>query len=342
MTMSDPIRFGILGCGTIAPNHAQAMAAAGGAVLVGAVSRRYEQAQAFARAFSCRAYETYEAMLRAEDIEAVSICTPTGNHFADARRALLAGKHVMVEKPMCLTLREADTLIELAEKTGRCLGVISQSRFSDAAQAIRRFVDSGAGGRPVSAQLMMRFYRSQAYYDSAAWRGTFAGDGGGVIMNQGIHGIDLLCYLMGRPVSVTGYAKTRLRHIEVEDTVAAALEFDNGAVAVIDATTCSNPSFEKRFILGFEKGTIVLENDVITLWTVPGECPESCRVSLAGDTSANNTKVTIAYHTREYENFIRHIGEGTPLVIDGVQGRMPLSVILGVYESSRTGRRIQL
>lgn len=341
MRMSDPVRFGILGCGTIAPTHAQAIAAGGG-VLIGAVSRRYAQAQAFAHEFSCRAYETYEAMLSDEGIDAVSVCTPTGDHFANARQALLAGKHVMVEKPMCLTLLEADALIALSKERGLCLGVISQSRFSDAAQTIRRLVDSGEAGRPVSAQLMMRFYRGQEYYDSAAWRGTFAGDGGGVIMNQGIHGIDLLCYLMGRPVSVTGYARTRLRNIEVEDTVAAALAFENGAVAVIDATTCSLPSFEKRFILGFEKGTIILENDSITLWTVPGDCPESCRVSLAGNTSADNRSVTTAYHIREYGNFIRHITEGEPLVIDGGQGRMPLGVILGVYESSRTGRRVDL
>ena len=341
MPMNDPVRFGILGCGTIAPTHALAIAAGGG-VLAGATSRRYAQAQAFADEFSCRAYETYEDMLSDDGIDTVSICTPTGDHFANARQALLHGKHVMVEKPMCLTLPEADMLIALAKERGLCLGVISQSRFSDAAQTIRRLVDSGEAGRPVSAQLMMRFYRGQEYYDSAAWRGTFAGDGGGVIMNQGIHGIDLLCYLMGRPVSVTGYAKTRLRDIEVEDTVAAALEFENGAVAVIDATTCSLPSFEKRFILGFEKGTIILENDSITLWTVPGECPESCRVSLAGNTSANNKAVTAVYHTREYGNFIRHIRSGEPLVIDGAQGRMPLGVILGVYESSLTGRRVEL
>ena len=340
--MHDPIRFGILGCGTIAPNHARAIDAAGGAVLAGAVSRRYEQAQAFAETFSCRAYETYEAMLSDDAVDAVSVCTPTGLHFDNARQALLAGKHVLVEKPLCLTLQEADTLIALARARGLSLGVISQSRFSDAAQAIRRLVDSGAAGRPVSAQLMMRFYRGQDYYDSAAWRGTFAGDGGGVIMNQGIHGIDLLCYLMGRPVSVTGYARTRLRDIEVEDTVAAALEFESGAVAVIDATTCSVPSFNKRFVLGFERGTVILENDVVTLWTVPGQCPENCRVSLAGDTSGDNKKVTIAYHAREYGNFIRHITQGEPLIVDGAQGRMPLSVILGVYESSRTGRRIDL
>lgn len=339
--MNDPVRFGILGCGLIAPNHARAIAAAGG-VLAGAVSRRFAQAQAFAETFSCRAYGTYEELLSDGGIDAVSVCTPTGDHFANARQALLAGKHVLVEKPLCLTLPEADELIGLAAARGLTLGVISQTRFSDAAKTIRRLIDSGAAGKPVSAQLMMRFYRGQEYYDSAAWRGTFAGDGGGVIMNQGIHGIDLLCYLMGRPVSVTGYARTRLRDIEVEDTVAAALAFESGAVAVIDATTCSSPAFEKRFILGFERGTVILENDVVTLWTVPGECPESCRVSLAGNTSADNKKVTFAYHTREYENFIRHIREGEPLIVDGAQGRMPLSVILGVYESSRTGRRVDL
>ena len=340
--MNNPIRFGILGCGLIAPVHARAIAATEGAVLLGAASGHPEKAEAFAAEHRCRAYADFAEMLRDPDIDAVSVCTPSGNHYGNAMQAVSAGKHVMVEKPFCLTLEEADRLIRHAREQGVCLGVVSQSRFSDAAQAIRRMADSGAAGRPVSAQLMMRYYRGQDYYDSASWRGTYAWDGGGVIMNQGIHGIDLLCYLMGKPVSVCGYARTLLRNIEVEDTVAAALEFDNGAVGVIDATTCSSPSFNKKFILGFENGTVILENDVITLWTVPGECPAECTVSLAGNTAADNKKVSDAYHTREYGNFVRHILSGDPLVMDGNQGRIPLSVILGIYESSRTGKKVLL
>ena len=339
--MNKEIRFGIIGCGVIAPTHAKAIENTEGAVLMGACSHSFEKARAFAEEYHCRAYETYDAMLESPEIDAVSICSPTGNHFEHARRAILAGKHVVVEKPMCLTLAEADTLIALSKAHGRSLCVISQSRFSAAAQAIRKMIESGVAGRPVSTQLMMRFFRGDAYYSSAAWRGTFAYDGGGVLMNQGIHGIDLLCYLMGKPVSVAGFVRTRLRNIEVEDTAAAAIAFESGAVGVIDATVCSEPSFTKKFILAFEKGTVILENDVITLWSVPGECPD-CTVSLAGNTSADNTKVSASYHTVEYGNFIRHLRDNEPLVVDGAEGRMPLGVILGIYESSKTGRRVDL
>ena len=339
--MNKTIRFGIVGCGLIAPTHAAAIRGTEGAALAGAVSHSFDKAQRFGEQYGCRAYASYEDMLADDDIDAVSVCTPSGYHFENAKQALLAGKHALVEKPMSLSLAEADELIALSKERGLSLCVISQSRFSLAARSVKAMIDSGAAGRPVSAQLMMRFYRGQEYYDSAAWRGTWKYDGGGIIMNQGIHGIDLLCHLMGRPASVMGYAATRLRNIEVEDTVAAALEFQSGAVGVIDATACSKPSFTRKFILGFEKGTVILENDTISHWSVPGECPD-CSVSLAGNTSADNTKVSAVYHTEQYGNFVRHLLAGEPLIVDGAEGRMPLSVILGVYESSRTGRRVLL
>lgn len=340
--MNKPVRFGIVGTGLISAVHADAIANTEGAVLYGAAGRHAEKAAAFAAQYGCRAYPCYRDMLNDPAIDAVSVCTSSGCHFENARDALFAGKHVLIEKPMTLNLADADTLIRLAEEKGLVIGVISQSRFSDAAQAIKAMIDSGAAGRPVSAHLRMRYWRSQEYYDSAAWRGTYAYDGGGVLMNQGIHGIDLLCYLMGRPVSVTGYSRTLVRRIEVEDTAAAALEFESGALGVIDATTCSNPSFTKQFTLGFENGTVVLDNDVISMWTVPAPLPEGCAESLAGNTSADNKKVSNVYHTREYKNFVAHLAGEEPLVMSGRDGRVPLSVILGVYESSETGKKVIL
>ena len=339
--MNREIRIGIIGCGTIAPIHAMAISATDGAELIGAVSHSYEKAKHFAENYSCEAFKSYEDMLSDRRIDAVSVCTPSGYHFENVRQALNAGKHVIVEKPICLTLEEADELTALSKERALCLCVVSQTRFSAAAQAVKKMIASGVAGKPVSAQLMMRFYRGQEYYDSAGWRGTWKYDGGGILMNQGIHGIDLLCYLMGRPLSVTGYAKTRLRQIEVEDTAAAALEFESGAVGTIDATACSVPSFIRRYIFGFENGTVIMENDTITHWSVPAECPD-CTVSLTGNTSADNTKVSAVYHTKQYGNFIRHLLADEPLVIDGTEGRIPLSVILGIYESSHTGRRVSL
>lgn len=340
----EKVKVGIVGCGMVARYHASAIEQADGAELVCCCSKSAASAEAFAKETgkSIRVYHTYTEMLSDPEMNTVAICSPTGDHFAQAKEALLSGKNLIVEKPLCIKLEDADELIELADEKGLTLCTISQTRFSDSAQAIRKAVENGEFGRMVSASLMMRYMRDQKYYDQAAWRGTFEFDGGGVMMNQGIHGIDLLCYIMGKPVSVMGYAKTLLRDIEVEDTAAAALEFENGAVGVIDATVCSIPSFTKKFIFSGEKGTVILENDVITLWSLPTECPVKSESSVGGSSSADPKAISTVYHAREYQNFTDHLLKGTPLLIDGREGRLPLSVILGVYESSATGNKVVL
>jgi len=340
----DKVKVGIVGCGMVARYHANAIASTEGAELICCCSKSPSSAESFAaeRSEEVKVYKTYSEMLSDKEMNTVAICSPTGDHFAQAKEALLAGKNVIVEKPLCIKLSDADELISLADEKGLDLCTISQTRFSDSAQAIRKAVENGDFGRMVSASLTMRYMRDQKYYDQAAWRGTFEFDGGGVMMNQGIHGIDLLCYIMGKPISVMGYAKTLLRNIEVEDTAAAALEFENGAVAVIDATVCSIPSFTKKFIFSGEKGTVVLENDVITLWSLPTECPVKTETSVGGSSSSDPKAISFVYHAREYQNFADHMIKGTPLLIDGREGRLPLSVILGVYESSNTGNKVVL
>ena len=339
----DTVRIGILGCGMVARYHAKAIADTPNATLVGACSKSLSSTQAFCSEFpKVRAYSGYEEMLEDCDINTIAICSPTGDHYAQSKRALESQKHVIVEKPICISLEDADDLIRLAEERGLCLCVISQSRYSDSVAIIKQAIDNGELGKPISASLMMRYMRNQAYYDQADWRGTYAFDGGGVLMNQGIHGIDLLCYFMGKPRSVVGYAKTLLRTIEVEDTAAAAVEFENGSVAVIDATVCSQPPFPKRFILCGEKGTIMLEDDTITLWNLPTPCPIETKANMGGSSSADAKGITHIYHAREYQNFTKHLLNGEALLVDGHQGRIPLSVILGVYESSKTGKKVLL
>lgn len=341
--MENTVRIGIVGCGMVARYHAKAIAETPNAMLIGACSKSLSSTRTFCSEFSqVRAYNSYDEMLAEHDINTVAVCSPTGNHYEQAKRALEAHKHVVVEKPICITLRQADDLIRFADEESLSLCVISQTRFSDSATIIKQAIDNGELGRPISASLMMRYMRTQAYYDQADWRGTYAYDGGGVLMNQGIHGIDLLCYFMGKPQSVTGYAKTMLRSIEAEDTAVAAIEFENQSVAVIDATVCSQPPFPKRFILCGEKGTIILEDDAITLWNLPTPCPIEMKASAGGSSSADPKGITHIYHAREYRNIVRHLLNGEALLIDGHQGRIPLSVILGVYESSKTGRKVLL
>lgn len=336
------LRFGIVGTGMIARYHALAIRETENCVLVGACSRTVASANTFCEEENILLFESYKAMLAYPDLDVIVICSASGEHFMQARDAILAGKHVIIEKPMCLTMADADALVALSEKHSTAVCVISQSRFSDAARSIKHAIDEGAFGKMVSASLMMRYQRLQSYYDQAAWRGTMAGDGGGVLMNQGIHGVDLLCYFMGKPVSVCGYTRTRLRDIEAEDTAAVAVAFEDGSVASVDATVCSSPSFSKKFILCGEKGTVILEEDAIMEWSLPTPCPIPCGNKSGDSASANPKGISARYHIRQYADFVAHVRNGAPLLVDAKQGRMPLGVILGAYASSNNGRVVAL
>lgn len=342
MEKKSVLNFGIVGCGMIARYHATAIQYIDRCSLLGACSKTYASAEKFCREVDCIPFKDYDSMLSHPDLDVVVICTSSGDHFHQTKSALEVGKHVIVEKPMCLTMEDANVLVELDRQYPQTVCIISQSRFSDAAQTIKAAIKAGSFGKMVSASLMMRYFRSQAYYDQAQWRGTIASDGGGILMNQGIHGIDLLCHFMGKPVSVCGFARTILRDIEVEDTAAAAVEFESGAVATIDATVCSQPSFSKKFILCGENGTVVMEEDAILSWSLPDSCPIPLGAKSDNSASAHPRGISATYHTREYCNFVSHVLDGKALMLDTVQGRMPLGVILGVYESSRTGKTIKL
>jgi len=184
----------------------------------------------------------------------------------------------------------------------------------------------------------MRYFRSQAYYDQAAWRGTWARDGGGVLMNQGIHGVDMLCYLLGAAHEVTGFAQTMARNIEVEDTAVAAVRFENGVLATIDASTCCAPGFPRRIVISGENGTVITEDDAITLWTLPGVCRIPVGQNSGGSAAADPKGITCTHHARQFANFVDAVVRDVPLVCDAREGKLPLEIILGVYQSSREGK----
>lgn len=210
MKSRNPIAFGIVGCGTIARYHARAIQELPEAVLVGACSRNLENAKKFSREFSVPVFQNYDRMLALPELDVAVICATSGAHYSLARQALLARKHVVIEKPMCLRPEECDDLIQLSKGLERMVCTISQTRFSDAAVAVKSAVVQGSFGSLVSSTLSIRYQRPQSYYDATPWRGTMAGEGGGVLMNQGIHGIDLLCYLVGKPAKVCGFARRAL------------------------------------------------------------------------------------------------------------------------------------
>src|SRR5919112_1269422 len=230
----EKLRFGILGCGVIGPHHSKAIAGLESAELVAVADVVPEPAEELAGEFGCAHYASLEEMLSGVDLDAVCVCTPSGMHADGAITALEAGKHVVIEKPVDVTLEAADRLIEVQRATGRRVTVVSQHRFDAATRAVRAALARGEFGRLTSGSADVRWWRSQSYYDSGGWRGTWELDGGGVLINQAIHSIDLLQWLMGPAVQLTAYTGL-LAHerIEVEDTAVAILKFEESAPGTI-------------------------------------------------------------------------------------------------------------
>lgn len=276
--MDGKIGFAVIGCGMISKFHISAISRIEEAYLAGVYDASRERAEGTAAEHGVRAYGSLEEIWEDKAVDAVCICTPSGLHGAAACEALAHDCHVLVEKPMALTLEDCDKMLRLAGERHVKLSVVSQLRFSPAVQQARRLLESGALGRLLNADLHMKYFRSQEYYDSGGWRGTWAMDGGGALMNQGIHGVDLLLYLAGPAASVYGRAATLARRIEVEDTLSAVALFESGALGVIQADTAVYPGFPRRIELCGDKGSVILEEDKIVCAVFEGELPEGISV----------------------------------------------------------------
>lgn len=344
------IGIGIVGCGMIANFHASAITDAQGATLVGATSRRPEATAAFAEKHHCTAFDSLEAMLADPRVHAISVCTPSGGHLDPALAAAAAGKHVVVEKPLEVTPGRCDQIIQACEQAGVRLAVTFQSRFHQSSQLMKRAVQQGRFGRITMGDAYVKWYRSQQYYDSGAWRGTWELDGGGALMNQAIHSVDLLLWLMGDVVDVSAMTATMThQRIEVEDVAVANLRFANGALGVIEATTTAFPGTLKRVEISGEHGTAILEEEDIKMWQFaePNDEDETIRAEMLGKTktgggAADPAAIGHHGHTRMFEEFVQSIAENRPSLIDGHEGRRSVELICAIYESAKTGKRIQL
>ncbi|MDW7656492.1 MAG: Gfo/Idh/MocA family oxidoreductase [Bacillota bacterium] len=337
--MIKPVQFAIVGCGMISSFHVQAINAQEDARLAGIFDHIPTMAAKKATEYQTTCYASYESMLNDPSIDAISICTPSGMHAQQAIQAILAGKHVLIEKPIALNLEDSDQISLLARQNGVLVGVISQLRFSKAVSQIKAALDEGHLGQIVSVDLYMKYHRPQSYYDQSPWRGTWAMDGGGALMNQGIHGIDLLRYLAGPLQSIFASAKTLVRQIEVEDTLSAVVTFRSGALGVIQATTSVYPGFPRRLEIHGEKGSIILEEDTIIQWTIAGELERLCPQQSTNQKSHRNpTDIDKAGHMAQYENFIQAVQGNVSLLVDDQAGRQALEIIVKAYESSEKGQ----
>lgn len=325
--------FGILGCGMIANIHADAIKNIENATLIGAADNKVEFAQNFAVKHGVKAYQNYEEMLNDKDIDVVCICTPSCFHTPNAIQALQSGKHVVLEKPMSLSVEEADNLIKTCNETGKMLTVISQLRFSRDVQRLKKLIEENAFGKLSLCNLTMKYYRSAGYYSTSVWKGTKKFDGGGALMNQGIHGIDLLQYLVGAVKGVQGQIRTLSHKIEVEDTATAQVEFENGALGVIVGSTCAYPGFERRIEIHGDKGYAVLVENYLEKLMVDGkELP--LEKAPATTTASDPTTLDYYYHKLQLENLLNAVEGKEPLLVDCNQGKKAVEIIEKIYKTS--------
>jgi predicted dehydrogenase len=342
--------FGIIGCGMIANFHARAIGDIRGANIAACFDMFPAAADRFAEQQECTAYHDLDAMLADPAVDVVTICTPSGAHMEPAIAAARAGKHVIVEKPLEVTLKRCDKIIDACNKAGVTLATIFPSRFHESSQLLKRAVDRGRFGHLTIGDAYVKWYRTQEYYDSGAWRGTWALDGGGALMNQAIHSVDLLIWLMGPVAEITAHTAT-LAHqrIEVEDVAMATLRFENGAIGVIEATTAAFPGALKRIELHGSEGSAVLEEEDITTWEFAKKtkADQALLERMAGRTQTGGgaaDPAAIGYHghTAMFKDVLKAIKNGTKPLIDGPEGRRSVEVILAVYKAADAGRAVAL
>ena len=341
---------GIVGCGMIANFHAKAIADAGNAHLVGCFNRSTDKANAFASEHGGKVYETFEEMISDPDVHALSICTPSGAHLDPAVAGAQAGKHILIEKPLEITTERCDAIINACREAGVQLAVTFQSRFHESSRLMKRAIDGGRFGKVTMGDAYVKWYRSQEYYDSGAWRGTWALDGGGALMNQAIHSVDLLLWLMG-PVSEISAMTGTMTHerIEVEDVAVATLRFESGALGVIEATTTAYPGALKRIEISGSHGTAILEEEDLKAWQFAEEDSEDqeIRETMEGRTKTGGgagDPAAIGHHghTMVFEDFAGAILDGRSPSVDGAEGRRSVEVIQAIYESAKTGNVVRL
>jgi predicted dehydrogenase len=342
--------FGIIGCGMISRFHARAIAEVRGAKLVACFDSVPAAADRLAAETGCRSYHRLDEMLADDRVDAVVIGTPSGAHMEPAVAAAKAGKHVIVEKPLEITLSRCDRIIAACDKAGVKLSTIFPSRFHESAVELRRAVEDGRFGRLTLGDAYVKWFRTQEYYDSGKWRGTWELDGGGALMNQAVHSVDLLLWLMGPLAEVTAHAAT-LAHqrIAVEDVVTATLQFKNGALGVIEASTAAYPGYLKRIEIHGSQGSAAMEEEDIVRWDFasPNRRDAAVREKMAGRISGGggaSDPAAIGHHghARQLRDFVEAIAKNRAPAIDGVQGRLAVEAILAIYKSAETGKAVKL
>ncbi len=339
--------FGIIGSGLIADFHARAINDIPNAGLIGCCDKIQERAKKLAGKYGVRAFESYEQMLASDEIDIVTIATPSGFHMEPTVAAAEAGKHVICEKPLEITLERIDAMIAAHEKSGTRLGGIFPYRFNDGMKPLREAIKSGRFGKITYAGIYVPWWRTDEYYKDS-WHGTWKLDGGGALMNQSIHMVDMLCDVMPPIESLQAYTATLGHEMEAEDAAVAVLRYSNGALGVIYGTTASYPGQFRRFELTGTRGTVVQVENSFTVWQFAEERAEDAEIRgkygqiEGGGGVADPAAITHENHTRNFKAFLDALESGEDFWISGAEARKAVEVILGVYKSAKEQKRVVL
>ncbi len=339
------MNFAIVGCGVIAFTHASAIKQLPEHTLYAVCDIIPDKADAFAEKHGAKkVYYDYQDVARDPAVDIVCVCVPSGTHGEVCIAMAQAGKHIVCEKPMEITVDRIRAVQKAVETAGVRMQCIFQRRFMPAAIAARRAIAEGKLGKMCLAQADLRYYRDQAYYNSAGWRGTWELDGGGALMNQGVHGVDLILWILGEPVeSLWGRAETLSRAIAVEDTAAAVLTMKSGALCTIAGATTTYPGYSTTFSLHGELGSIVFSDDGILTWDFlnPEDAPPRPDVNESVGGAKNPFDIGITGHVRLLDDIAQAVRDDREPVIPPREADMAVQVITAIYESTRTGQPVR-
>ena len=335
------LKWGIVGCGNVAHVHALALREMDDVTLTACYDVKEDKAQLFGEKYGIRWFSNLNDFLK-ERLDIISICTPSGSRKDVAIRAMERGINVITEKPMEVTLEAIDEMIEASERYGVTLACILQTRFAPAEQKMKEMLDRGELGKVVLLEADVRWFRSKEYYRSGGWRGTWRFDGGGALMNQAIHTIDLMMWYGGDVKKVYGTAKTLFHEIEVEDTAVANLEFRKGALGVIKATTSITPGFPRKLGVYGTKMSMELIGEDLYVYDFERRGGERIVEGETVATSSNPAGFSHENHKKQFLDFVDAVRRGRKPMVDAKEARKVVELILSIYESSRTGKPVEL
>lgn len=348
--MKKTYGFGVIGLGMIADFHVKAIQSLPNARFVAGFDMVPGRAEAFCALHGGTGYDDLNRFLQDPAVDVVTITTPSGAHLEVALKAMQAGKQVLVEKPLEITSERCDVMIDMAAQCKVSLGGIFQSRFFEAPRLVKHAIEEGRFGRLTLCDAQVKWFRSQEYYDAVKWHGTWKLDGGGALMNQAIHAVDLLQWLCGPVTEVFGYADT-LAHqrIEVEDTAVATLRFESGALGVIEGTTAAYPGFLKKIELCGSQGCATLEEENLSCWQFSEERPEDAHIretylaaTETGGGAGDPKAIGFQGHALVFADFLHALDSHTLPMITGLEARKAVRIIEAIYQSARVHAPVEV